>query len=227
MRHEHRRWKVCFGKNFWGTQEGNDPGEELRVDREFEWHGYKWRIPAVYRCRQGLVVDFAMEVPQEELRAYMEKWGLTEDGECSRTLTRAEEQQMEQENPLNVGFCAELELNGMRLHSRDGCGVGYLPGEMVSDDTVAAFLRHYGLDETTVWKFWRKAILGDPEPEELPEALPCPGGTAGSGTGTTPGGTVSDPCGGRVGDAARTGKRTDLSADCIGCPVGNAGTSGL
>ena len=87
MRHEHRRWKVCFGKNFWGTQEGNDPGEELRVDREFEWHGYKWRIPAVYRCRQGLVVDFAMEVPQEELRAYMEKWGLTEDGECSRTLT--------------------------------------------------------------------------------------------------------------------------------------------
>lgn len=92
MRHEHRRWKVCFGKNFWGTQEENDPGEELRVDREFEWHGYKWRIPAVYRCRQGLVVDFAMEVPQEELRAYMEKWGLTEDGECSRTLTRAEEQ---------------------------------------------------------------------------------------------------------------------------------------
>ena len=157
MRHEHRRWKVCFGKNFWGTQEGNDPGEELRVDREFEWHGYKWRIPAVYRCRQGLVVDFAMEVPQEELRAYMEKWGLTEDGECSRTLTRAEEQQIEQENPLNVGFCAELELNGMRLHSRDGCGVGYLPGEMAGDDTVAAFLRHYGLDETTVWKFWRES----------------------------------------------------------------------
>ena len=155
MRHEQRRWKVCFGKNFWGTQEENDPGEELRVDREFEWHGYKWRIPAVYRCRQGLVVDFAMEVPQEELRAYMEKWGLTEDGECSRTLTRAEEQQMEQENPLNVGFCAELELNGMRLHSRDGCGAGYLPGEMAGDDTVAALLRHYGLDETTVWKFWR------------------------------------------------------------------------
>ena len=100
MRHEHRRWKVCFGENFWGTQEGNDPGEELRVDREFEWHGYKWRIPAVYRCRQGLVVDCAMEVPQEELRAYMEKWGLTEDGECSRTLTRAEGQQMEQENLL-------------------------------------------------------------------------------------------------------------------------------
>ena len=51
MRHEHHRWKVCFGKNFWGAQKGNDPGEELRVDREFEWHGYKWRIPAVYRCR--------------------------------------------------------------------------------------------------------------------------------------------------------------------------------
>ncbi len=56
---------------------------------------------------QGLVVDFAMEVPQEELRAFMKKWGIAEDGECTRTLTRAEERQMEQENPLDGGFCAE------------------------------------------------------------------------------------------------------------------------
>lgn len=136
---------------------GNDPGEEQRIDREFEWHGYKWRIPAVYRCRQGLVVDFAMEVPQEELRAYMEKWGLTEDGECTRALSKAEERRMEQENPLDVGFCAYLNLNGMRLHSSDGCGIGYLPGDMARDMEAAEFLHHYGLDETKVWRFWRNS----------------------------------------------------------------------
>ena len=84
MKQDHRRWKVCFGTNYWGTQKGTDPGEELRLDREFEWNGHRWRIPALYRCRQGLVVDFAMEVPQEELRAFMKKWGIAEDGECTR-----------------------------------------------------------------------------------------------------------------------------------------------
>ena len=88
MKQDHRRWKVCFGTNYWGTQKGTDPGEELRLDREFEWNGHRWRIPALYRCRQGLVVDFAMEVPQEELRAFMKKWGIAEDGECTRTRSR-------------------------------------------------------------------------------------------------------------------------------------------
>lgn len=128
MKQDRRRWKVCFETNYWGTQKGTDPGEELCLDREFEWNGHRWQIPALYRCRQGLVVDFAMEVPQEELRAFMKKWGIAEDGECTRTLTRAEERQMEQENPLDGGFCAELVLNGMRLRPSNGCGVGYLPG---------------------------------------------------------------------------------------------------
>ena len=113
MKHQHRCWKVCFAKNYWGTQKGTDQGEELHLDREFEWNGHRWLIPALYRCRQGLVVDFAIEVPQGELRAYMEKWDLTENGECTRTLTRAEERQMEQENPLDIGFCASLRLNGV------------------------------------------------------------------------------------------------------------------
>lgn len=104
MKQDRRRWKVCFETNYWGTQKGTDPGEELCLDREFEWNGHRWQIPALYRCRQGLVVDFAMEVPQEELRAFMKKWGIAEDGECTRTLTRAEERQMEQENPLDGGI---------------------------------------------------------------------------------------------------------------------------
>ena len=105
MKQDRRRWKVCFETNYWGTQKGTDPGEELCLDREFEWNGHRWQIPALYRCRQGLVVDFAMEVPQEELRAFMKKWGIAEDGECTRTLTRAEERQMEQENPHYEELC--------------------------------------------------------------------------------------------------------------------------
>lgn len=87
----------------------------------------------------------------------MEKWGLTENGECTRTLTRAEERQMEQENPLDIGFCASLRLNGVRLHSSDGCGMGYLPGTDAGNDEAAALVHYYGLDETKVWRFWRNS----------------------------------------------------------------------
>ena len=157
MKQDRRRWKVCFETNYWGTQKGTDPGEELCLDREFEWNGHRWQIPALYRCRQGLVVDFAMEVPQEELRAFMKKWGIAEDGECTRTLTRAEERQMEQENPLDGGFCAELVLNGMRLRPSNGCGVGYLPGDAAGNDEAAELLFHYGLEKTKIWRFWRNS----------------------------------------------------------------------
>ena len=49
-----------------------------------------------------------MEVPQEELRAYMEKWGLTEDGECSRTLTRAEVASI-----INFSAALSVRLGGL------------------------------------------------------------------------------------------------------------------
>lgn len=64
---------------------------------------------------------------------------------------------MEQENPLDIGFCASLRLNGVRLHPSDGCGMGYLPGNDAGSDEAAALVHYYGLDETKVWRFWRNS----------------------------------------------------------------------
>lgn len=64
---------------------------------------------------------------------------------------------MEQENPLDGGFCAELVLNGMRLRPSDGCGVGYLPGDAAGNDEAAELLFHYGLERTKIWRFWRNS----------------------------------------------------------------------
>lgn len=156
MKYEHRRWKVCFGKNFWGAQKGNDPGEELRIDRGFTWGGRGWRIPAIYQCRQGYVVDFVIEVPGEEFTAFLDRWGMDLNGHCDRELTRAEQRQIEQENPLSFDFRALLELNGMRLRSQGGCGTAYLPGE--EGELERSLVRHYGLDETKIWRFWRESF---------------------------------------------------------------------
>ena len=40
------------------------PGKSLRTEKEFEWAGHEWRIPAVYSCGKGLVIDFCMRAGQ-------------------------------------------------------------------------------------------------------------------------------------------------------------------
>ena len=41
-----REWKVYFDNNFWGQPKGARAGTEIRLDREFDWAGYHWVVPA-------------------------------------------------------------------------------------------------------------------------------------------------------------------------------------
>lgn len=43
-------WKVYFDGNFWGHSGKDRAGAEIRVDKQFEWAGHHWTIPAVYSC---------------------------------------------------------------------------------------------------------------------------------------------------------------------------------
>ena len=149
-------WNVFFGGNYGRTKAKSEAGRELRLDREFRWKDLTWRIPAVYVCRQGIVVDFIMEVPESEFRAFLERWGFNEDGECHRILSRVEEQQLEQENPLSFDFRTELTLNGAVMQSAGGCGTASVPGGAIETE-ARTWLDHYGLDRTKVWRFWRQS----------------------------------------------------------------------
>ena len=53
-----REWKVYFDNNFWGHPKGERAGTEIRLDREFDWAGYHWVIPAVYACEKILTIYF-------------------------------------------------------------------------------------------------------------------------------------------------------------------------
>lgn len=149
-------WHVFFDGNYGRRKAKPDAGRELRLGRSFCWNGLNWHIPAVYLCRQGLVVDFIMEVPEAEFRAFLERWGFDENGECHRILSRAEERQIEQENPMSSDFRTELKLNGAALRSAGGCGTGYVPGEALEGEALA-WVEHYRLDRTKVWRFWRQS----------------------------------------------------------------------
>ncbi|MGN0712145.1 MAG: hypothetical protein ACI4LJ_00080, partial [Anaerovoracaceae bacterium] len=60
-------WKVYFEGNFWGHQGRDHAGKIIPIDKQFEWAGYHWLIPAAYSCSKGLVLDFCMRVETDEL----------------------------------------------------------------------------------------------------------------------------------------------------------------
>ena len=76
-----REWKVYFDNNFWGQPKGARAGTEIRLDREFDWAGYHWVIPAVYACEKGLVMEFCRRVEVEDIRDFMKKWNLSAEND--------------------------------------------------------------------------------------------------------------------------------------------------
>ena len=127
---EKTEWKVFFDGNFLGHPGKDHAGTEIRLDRQFEWAGYHWSVPAVYTCGKGLVVDFCMRVEAEDM-----------------------------ENSLCIDFNPQLELNGKIMRSSHGCSVsfsGCLPDE--NDVEVKAVMEHYGLDVSYGWVISRNTF---------------------------------------------------------------------
>ena len=109
-------WKVYFEGNFWGHSGRDRAGTEIKLNKQFDWAGHHWVIPAVYSCSKGLVVDFCMRAEAEDIRSFIAKWNLTAENDSAENFTQEQQMQMELENPLDLDFSAKIELNG-RHHS--------------------------------------------------------------------------------------------------------------
>ena len=73
-------------------------------------------------------------------------------------LTPAEQEQMENENPLEERFWAEVTVNGRRLWQSTGHGVCWVPGLPESarwDGEAEQVVAHYGLERDCGWVIWR------------------------------------------------------------------------
>ena len=150
-------WKVYFDGNFWGHHGRERAGTEIRLDREFDWTGHHWIVPAAYSCGKGLVVDFCMRTGIEEIRRFMEKWNLDLEDDQYREYTMEEQMRLDRDNPLCLDFRPDLKINGKVLKASQGCAVTFDP--CLSDernDEAAEWARsHYGLDSSFGWTIWR------------------------------------------------------------------------
>lgn len=154
-------WKVCFEGNFWGHHGKDRAGTEIKIEKEFDWAGHHWLIPAAYSCGKGLVIDFCMRAEPEEIRAFMKKWDLTQEKDSRENLTREQQMELELDDPLCLHFEPRLELNGRELRTSHGCAVSYnpcLPEGMISELEGKWAAEHYGLDIAYGWVICRDAF---------------------------------------------------------------------
>ena len=56
-------WKVYFEGNFWGHHSREHAGKEIRIDKEFDWAGHHWIVPAAYSCGKGQQMQMEIENP--------------------------------------------------------------------------------------------------------------------------------------------------------------------
>ena len=159
-------WQVYYHGSFWGLHQGRDkPGQEITVNQQFTWGGNAWRIPAVYVCGAGLVMDICMEVEPERIRAWQDKWGLYSDEDGER-YSEDEREQIRSENPLNFDFHVEIELNGRTMRQKHGSGYGWLPLSCLPNGVRSDYeirehrplMTHYRLDPAKAWSIMRVSI---------------------------------------------------------------------
>ena len=151
-------WAVYYDHGFWNRNAKGKPGEEIAINKTFSWGDEIWHIPAVYSCSKGLVVDFCIEIQPEKEKAFIDKWYpvLAKDENISDELR----EQIEQENPIDVNFRTHLKVNGKPVIAKHGNSVQWipeccLPDGVRNENESKEIIRHYGLDETKVWSFYR------------------------------------------------------------------------
>lgn len=154
-----KEWKVYFGGNFWGHEKGERRCREIVVEKNFTWEGQNWRVPSVYTCPRGVVIDFCVEVPAGEVRAFMEKWNL--DGGERGDYTDEEYQQLDAENPLSFHAVPTVYVNGKKLQTDHGESVSWhpcLPDGVEEEPETREVLEHYACDPAQGWIFIRYAF---------------------------------------------------------------------
>lgn len=165
-------WRVGFRSGFFSVPKEKEAGQELALNREFCWAGHRWRIPAVYLCREGLVLDLCMQQDPDPVGQFLDRWRprLQQEPEYFPQL----QQQMEWENPLGISPAGRLVWDGQDLPCAGRSGVYYY--SMVSAEEANPRARrvvdHYRLDPAFCWGLHRLRF-GWGEEIGFPAALPA------------------------------------------------------
>lgn len=145
-------WKVTIEGGYRSGR--GKAGLEISLGKEFNWGDEHWLIPAIYLCSGGVVVDFCIRLDDTKVVDYFCK--ATEREENNIRPTYEERVVLERENPMHIGFRANLELNGELIRYKRGRGSVWIPEALSGNDSwmerdEKGVLEHYGLDMSKAW----------------------------------------------------------------------------
>lgn len=150
-------WKVMYDSNFCVSKKGNGrSGDEIQVNKCFDFCGERWEIFSVYLFGKGLVVDFGFSVDSARVADYIALCG---DGR----QTGEEWERLQEQNPLDLRVGGVRVLaNGRELESRSGIHAGsWIPclpeGEENAPELESA-MQHYNCDRSRGYTFCRVAF---------------------------------------------------------------------
>lgn len=158
--------KVYFQNGF-GKHHGRDrAGDEISIGKRFKWNNVSWYIPAVYVCKEGLVVDYCIEIETDRIKQFVEKFESFQE----------EIELLESENPLKIDFDSNVVVNGTKLSRRFGCGLSRIPESCRPEGTFndtkwQEIMEHYKLDPDKGWVIRRQSYSWDFKKKPVIEAL--------------------------------------------------------
>ncbi len=183
---------VYFDRNFWYKADENrdeEPGTCVKTDASFGYGGFLWHVPAVYVCREGIVLDICRQVPAEAVEEFFRTWGMWEGRE--EEMICAGRMEADAANPMSFEADFRLEAEGWTFKKKTGSCICILPqkprAEMpkksqrlrrTPEEEIAAA---YGLDKEQGWQVFRQSFRTEGNAEKS-GGRPgiSPAGTAGA-----------------------------------------------
>lgn len=151
-------WNVSFDGGFWGPYQQQQAGQEVSTNIQFTFDNKTWHIPSVYSCGEGLVVDFCVQVPLEQIKQFIKKWNITANSNYS-CWTKDEELRIQEDHPMNLNIRPTLILNGKTILFSRGSGLSWNPCLTESNEVESeAVLKHYNLDPVNGWSIYRTSF---------------------------------------------------------------------
>lgn len=154
-----RNWDVYYCLGFETEIEGEPSGKEFPVNQSFVWDNETWRILSMYDFDNGPVFDLCKKVDFERSLKYHIKWDSSKP--YLKDFPREKLEERQKDCPFGDNFDSAVTVGDCTLEYKAcysvcfDCASSTPPAE---SDASCKTVRHYGLDEDTVWAFRRIAF---------------------------------------------------------------------
>ena len=138
------------------------PAREVAVNAVFFWGEEEWRVPCLYVCAEGVMVDYCVGVEPAKVKEFLGYYASLCGG-LDVEPTEEQRDELERHNPLHIAFRSVLTVDGTELPAKSGSSTFWVPESCGSEELTSenqrtrAILDRYGLDEGKAWVFWRSS----------------------------------------------------------------------